>query len=103
MYFGLVLDDLIGCTNRAEEIFIANTLADLVSEFYLRTILQWIGASKWIVRSLKQYDQKFTDHFVEAFDVLYKTGDKNKVVQLVNKVLEPYGGQLFEDFSLCKN
>ncbi|MGN4427237.1 hypothetical protein ACTFQN_26665 [Bacillus cereus group sp. MYBK30-1] len=103
MYFGLVLDDLIGCTNRAEEIFIANTLADLVSEFYLRTILQWIGASKWIVRSLKQNDQKFTDHFVEAFDVLYKTGDKNKVVQLVNKVLEPYGGQLFDGFSLCKN
>ncbi|MEE3953487.1 nucleotidyltransferase domain-containing protein [Peribacillus frigoritolerans] len=97
------LDDLIGCTNRAEEIFIANTLAELVSEFYLRTNLQWIGASKWIVRSLKQYDQKFADHFVDAFDVLYKTGDKNKVVLLVNKVLEPYGGQLFDGFSLGKN
>ncbi|HER2162505.1 TPA: hypothetical protein VJS49_001656, partial [Streptococcus pyogenes] len=66
------LDDLIGCTNRDEEIFIANTLAELVSEFYLRTNLQWIGTSKWIVRSLKQYDQKFAEHFVEAFDVLYK-------------------------------
>lgn len=90
------LHDLIGCTNRAEEIFIANTLAELVSEFYLRTNLQWIGASKWIVRSLKQYDQKFADHLVEAFDVLYKTGDKNKVVQLVDKVLGPYGGQFFK-------
>ncbi|KWW20321.1 nucleotidyltransferase [Peribacillus simplex] len=97
------LDDLIGCKYRAEEIFIANTLAELVSEFYLRSNLQWIGTSKWMVRSLKQYDRKFANHFVEAFDVLYRTGDKNKVVQLVDKVLEPYGGQLFDGFSLGKN
>lgn len=53
------LDDLIGCTKREEELFIANTLSDLVSEFTLRTNRQWIGNSKWVVRSLKQYDQKF--------------------------------------------
>ena len=31
------LDDLIGSTNRAEELFIANTFADAIHEFVLRT------------------------------------------------------------------
>ncbi|MGM0838010.1 MAG: nucleotidyltransferase domain-containing protein [Bacillota bacterium] len=96
------LDDFLGSNNRAEEIFIANTLADLVHEFVLRTNRQWIGTSKWIIRALNRYDEKFTVEFVEAFDVFYKTGEKNKVVRLVDKVLDPYGGRLFEGFSLGK-
>lgn len=96
------LDDLIGCTNRAEEIFIANTLAELVSEFALRTNRQWIGTSKWVVRSLRNYDEKFAGHFFEAFDTFYKTGDKNMIIVMVDKSLEPFGGRLFQGFSLGK-
>lgn len=94
------LDDFLGSNNRAEEIFITNTLADLVHEFVLRTNRQWVGSSKWIIRALNQHDEKFTEEFVEAFNVFYKTGEKNKVVQLVDKVLDPYGGRLFEGFPL---
>ncbi|MFE7061992.1 nucleotidyltransferase domain-containing protein [Sutcliffiella sp. NPDC057660] len=97
------LDDFLGSKNRAEEIFIANTLADLVHEFVLRTNRQWVGSSKWIIRALNRYDEKFTVEFVEAFDVFYKSGEKNKVVKLVDKVLDPYGGRLFEGFSLGKD
>jgi hypothetical protein len=96
------LDDFIGCTNRAEEIFIANTLAELVSEFVLRTNRQWIGASKWIVRSLRSYDEKFAGHFVEAFDTFYKTGDKDMIIVMVDEILLPFGGRLFQGFSLGK-
>jgi hypothetical protein len=96
------LDDFIGSTLRAEEIFIANTLAELVSEFVLRTNRQWIGASKWIVRSLKNYDEKFAGHFVEAFDTFYKTGDKNMIIVMVDEILQPFGGRLFQGFSLGK-
>lgn len=97
-----VLDDFIGCNNRAEEIFIANVLAELIQEFVLRTNGRWIGSSKWVIRALKQYDVKFTGEYVEAFDTFYKTGEKRKVIQLSEKVLEPYGGRLFEGFSLGK-
>ncbi|MFJ7666705.1 nucleotidyltransferase domain-containing protein [Lysinibacillus sp. NPDC097195] len=97
-----VLDDLIGCSKRAEEIFIANALAELVSEFVLRTNCQWIGHSKWLVRSLMQYDETFAHQFTKAFDIFYKTGDKEHIVKLANKVLEPYGGKYFEGFSLGK-
>jgi len=96
------LDDFLGSMNRAEEIFIANTIADLVHEFVLRTNRRWIGSSKWIIRALNQYDKKFTEEFVEAFNAYYLTGEKEKVVQLVDKVLEPHGGRLFEGFSLGK-
>jgi predicted nucleotidyltransferase len=96
------LDDFIGCKNRAEEIFIANTLAELIQEFILRTNGRWIGSSKWIIRALKQYDEKFTEEFVESFDDYYKTSEKSKVIHLSEMVLEPYGGRLFEGFSLGK-
>lgn len=96
------LDDFIGCNNPGEEIFIANTLADMVSEFVLRTNRKWIGTSKWMVRSLKEYDKEFANRFVHAFDSYYKTGEKHKVIQIVESVLEPHGGRLFDGFSLGK-
>lgn len=96
------LDDFVGCNNRAEELFIANSLAELIHEFVLRKNGCWIGSSKWIIRALKHYDVKFTEEFVEAFDAFYKTGDKSKVILLSERVLEPYGGRLFEGFSLGK-
>ncbi|MBD1382221.1 nucleotidyltransferase domain-containing protein [Metabacillus arenae] len=96
------LDDFLGCNNRAEEIFIANTLAELVHEFVLRTNRHWIGASKWIISALKQFDEEFTEEYVDAFNLYYKTGEKRQVVQLIDKILEPYGGRLFDGFSLGK-
>ncbi|KIL53481.1 hypothetical protein KP77_04570 [Jeotgalibacillus alimentarius] len=96
------LDDFVGSSNRTEEIFIANTLAELVSEFVLRTNCKWTGASKWTVRSLRHYDEGFANDFVEAFDLFYKTGDKRQVIQLADHVLEPFGGKLFNGFSLGK-
>lgn len=97
------LDDFIGCTYRAEEIFITNSLAYLVHEFILRTNGHWIGSSKWIVRALKAYDVKFAEKFIKAFDHFYRTGEKGKVIQLTEMVLEPFGGRLFEGFSLGKD
>lgn len=97
------LDDFKGCTNRGEEIFIANTLAELANEFYSRTNGQWLGVSKWVIRSLNHFDPQFTACFVEAFDTFYKTGEKSKIIQLVETVLEPYGGPLFTGFSLGKS
>ncbi|GEN45720.1 nucleotidyltransferase domain-containing protein [Alkalibacillus haloalkaliphilus] len=98
-----VLDDLIGCQNRAEGIFITNELANLLSEFVLRTNNQWVGNSKWIIRSLRQFDHKLAERFVVALDQYYKSENKGPLVQLTDKILKPYGGRLFAGFSLGKN
>ncbi|OJE51545.1 nucleotidyltransferase [Bacillus proteolyticus] len=96
------LDDLIGCKDRGEGIFIANKLGELVSEFILRSNCKWIGSSKWVVRSLVHHDKELANEFVEAFDTFYKTNDNDKIVSLIDKVLKPFGGRLFEGFSLGK-
>ncbi|WP_404321805.1 hypothetical protein [Cytobacillus firmus] len=92
----------MGSSNRSEEFFIATALAELLSEFVLRTNRQWIGASKWVYRSLKDYDEEFANQFVKAFDIFYKTGNKGQVIELADNVLQPFGGKLFDGFSLGK-
>lgn len=94
------LDDFIGTNNRAEELFIANTLAGLLHEFVLRTNGCWIGSSKWIVRELKNFDPDFTEQFIKAFDTFYKNGEKELVIRLAEDILESHGGRLFEGFSI---
>lgn len=96
------LEDLEGTNKRDEALFIANNLAVLISEFYLRTNSQWVGNSKWVVRALKKYDTNFAEMFVDAFDSFYRDEEKNKVITLVDNVLKPYGGRLFEGFSVGK-
>ncbi|WP_252504634.1 nucleotidyltransferase domain-containing protein [Sporosarcina sp. Marseille-Q4943] len=96
------LGDLIGTQNEAEALFIANTLAEAIHEFVLRTNGQWIGASKWIVRALKEYDEDFADRFVTAFDAFYKTGNREGIIRLTDDVLAPFGGRLFEGYSIGK-
>lgn len=95
-----VLEDFIGASNRGEELMIANTLTFLIQEFVLRSNGCWVGSSKWIIRELNNLDAVFTSQFIEAFDQFYKRGDKSKVLELVDQILFPYGGRLFEGFRL---
>lgn len=97
-----MLADFIGSKNNAESLFIANALAEAIHEFVLRTNCQWIGASKWIVRALKQYDEAFANRFIQAFDSFYKTGDRVSIIEITDEVLKPYGGRLFEGYSMGK-
>lgn len=96
------LGDLIGTQNEVEALFIANTLAEAIHEFVLRTNGQWIGASKWIIRALKQYDEDFAERFVAAFDAFYKTGNREGIIKITDEVLAPFGGRLFEGYTAGK-
>ncbi|WP_082686268.1 nucleotidyltransferase domain-containing protein [Bacillus coahuilensis] len=94
------LEDLIGCEDREEGLFIVGKLAELVSEFMLRTNGKWTGTSKWAFRSLVQYDVVLAKEFTIALDYYYKTNNKSKIIIFVDKVLLPYGGRFFEGFSI---
>ncbi|MDN7244007.1 nucleotidyltransferase domain-containing protein [Planococcus shenhongbingii] len=97
-----VLEDFLGCSNRAEELFIANALAEQLSEFVLRVNRQWTGSSKWMVRALKRYDDEFAGRFIEAFESYYRTAEKEEVIQLTDAVLNKHGGRLFDGFTIGK-
>jgi len=49
---------------------------------------------------LKEYDLEFAACFAEAFDLFYRTGEKEKIIVLVDTVLQPYGRRLFDGFSI---
>lgn len=97
------LDDFTGSGERAEQIFIAGSLAELLAEFVLRINGQWIGTSKWTVRALRNWDSEFADRFVDSFDRFYGTGEKQAIINLADEILKPYGGRLFDGFSAGKN
>lgn len=97
-----VLDDFIGTGSRTEELFIANALAEQLGEFVLRMNRQWTGTSKWLVRSLKRYDEDFAEQFIAVFEHFYSTREKEAVIHLAETILCAYGGRLFEGFSLGK-
>lgn len=96
------LEDFIGSFRNDEDLFIAGSLAEWIHEFYLRTNLQWVGSSKWIVRSLREYDEAFADEFIKSFSLFYQTRDKTEIVRLTDQVLKPFGGRLFDGFSIGK-
>lgn len=50
----------------------------------------------------KAFDEDFANQFVEAFDTYYTTGDKSRVICLVEAAMEPHGGRLLEGFSSGK-
>lgn len=97
-----LLDDFIGSTDRMEDVFIAGALAESASEFVLRTNGRWIGQSKWVLRALRNYDPEFASNFAAVFENFYRTGEKKNTIALVDQILQPYGGRLFEGFSLGK-
>ncbi|MGX1264368.1 hypothetical protein RKD55_002172 [Rossellomorea marisflavi] len=96
------LDDFEGGNDRGEGMFIAGHLADLLHEFVLRTNGCWIGSSKWILRALKEFDHEYALRFANAFDSYYQYGEKRGVITLVDQALSPFGGRLFDGFSVGK-
>lgn len=95
-----VLDDLSGCKDRAEGVFIVQTLVERLGEFYLRTKGQLIGDSKWLFRALKTYDPHFASKLTDSLEEYYKKNSKAGLIALTYEVLLPYGGRLFAGFSL---
>ncbi|TCP64030.1 nucleotidyltransferase domain-containing protein [Baia soyae] len=97
-----LIDDLIGCTNPYEEIFIVQALSEELHQFLLRTNGHWIGRGKWIYRSLARWNQEFANTYSHFFQQYYLTKQKEPLIQFVLDVLKPYGGKHFEGYVVGK-
>ena len=94
------LDDLSDSGSREEVLYIAGKLSLLVPTFVLRAARRWIGDGKWLIRSLRSYDESLCDRWVAALDELYLNGNKHKLIGVTDQILAPYGGRLAEGYRL---
>lgn len=68
------------------------------ADFYFRSRGLWAAHSKTIPRLLRQTDALFAEKFLSAFDALFAEKRVGPVVALVEEILAPFGGTLFEGF-----
>ncbi len=68
------------------------------AEFYFRTRGMWSAHSKTIPRRLRATDADFAEKFLRAFDALFTEKRPEPAAALVEELLEPFGGLLFEGF-----
>ncbi|WP_248924025.1 nucleotidyltransferase domain-containing protein [Paenibacillus hamazuiensis] len=97
-----LLDDFIDAERYDEALVTMNTLSIQVAEFVLRANGRWIGRGKALARALRQFDEPLCGQYIQAISTFSRTEDKRPFVRFVDEVLEPYGGRLFEGFSMGK-
>ncbi len=93
-----LIEDLKGSVDHYESIFVVNKLSFILSEFIMRINRRWIGDGKWTYKALKEFDDNLAENFTEVFSVFYSKGDKEKLIEFTEKILEPVGGLLFDGY-----
>ncbi|HEY9401812.1 MAG TPA: nucleotidyltransferase domain-containing protein [Pyrinomonadaceae bacterium] len=84
----------------AELVATGAQMYDMAADFYLRSRGHWSAKGKAIPRRLREVDAPFAARFREAFETLFVEKRSRKVVALVEDVLAPFGGFLFDGYKL---
>lgn len=93
-----IMDDIKSPKNKEEQIISAVHLFEPLLQFYFRTQKKWTASGKSLIRLFKQENPELAEEWVSAFESLVKTGDSTAVETVVTKILEPYGGYLWDGF-----
>lgn len=91
--------DLQGNLDRIATMFAVHELASTLHELVLRTNGYWIGKGKRTVPALAAFDPTLPQLFADTFERFFRDGDTAEVIEFVDRLLEPYGGRLFEGYS----
>lgn len=86
------LDDLLDADDRIERAVLAWTLFERLSEFLLLANGRWIGAGRWLLRRLREWDAAFADDLGAAL----LGPDVGALERLTLDALAPHGGRLME-------
>ena len=68
------------------------------ADFYFRSRGLWSAHSKTIPRRLRRDDPDFAERFLRAFDALFAERRADAALALVEELLAPFGGPLFDGF-----
>lgn len=85
---------------RAEEdtLSLGAMLHSKLGQFYLRANRMWGGTPTYLGRRLREENPELAMRLFEAFRTLFSTFDCVPVTALVEEVLAPHGGLLFDGF-----
>ena len=95
-----LVDDLRAPRSHAERVAAGARLYELLADCILRAAGRWSARGKRIPHALAQHDPSLAARFVAAFDTLFAAADSAAVIALVDEVLHPLGGFLFDGFQL---
>lgn len=92
------VDDMRHPRSREELVASGASLYQDVADFFFRSRGLWSAHSKTIPRRLREVDAAFAERFCRAFDALFAEKRSAPAIALVEEVLAPFGGLLFEGF-----
>jgi hypothetical protein len=93
------LDNFVDSKSYEESLFIAYDLAAKAGEFLLAHNREWFGERKWLYRALQKLDQELAGRLIEELKRFYQIGNKEGLIEVVNRVLKLVGGKLYEGYS----
>jgi hypothetical protein len=70
------------------------------ADFFFRSRGLWSAHSKTIPRRMRETDEEFAAKFLAAFDALFTEKRGAAAIALVEEMLAPFGGTLFDGFRM---
>ena len=89
-----LLDDLVDSSDSGERNAILVQLHNATGDLYLRGQGAWSGVGKALIRKLEDQDPTYAAQFADAFGSAFQGTALDKVIDLIDLVLQPYGGRL---------
>ncbi|MCK4980535.1 MAG: nucleotidyltransferase domain-containing protein [Candidatus Delongbacteria bacterium] len=93
-----IIDDLIGCNDFEQQIFIVNQMIEYTCNIILVTNGHWEAKGKWAQKLMKEFDPQIYKEMITALNTFYKSEAKEPLIQFVEKELDKVGGRLFEGY-----
>jgi hypothetical protein len=90
-----LIDDVRQPRSKDELHASATELYEALADYYFRTNNLWSAKGKAIPRILKQTDGDLCWRYCKSFEELFSNGDPERVIALVEELLEAEGGFLF--------
>lgn len=84
--------------NASEQLASCTALFEKLGLFYQRTRNKWYGNGKHLVRFLKKDSEEFSNQYIAAFQACFSSGKTELLSILVDEILAPLGGRLFDGY-----
>jgi hypothetical protein len=95
-----LVDDIRQPCSKNELIASGTELYEALADYYFRVNNLWSAKGKSIPRVLKKADSDLCRRYCSAFEDLFAGGGPEKVITLVEEILKPNGGFLFDGYKL---